>query len=84
MRASDIVLAMTRSHHEYLVQTFPESKNKIYLALLFPRRLDSKTRADTDVPDPIGESIGYYLEVLEMLRPALPDILKGALEEETA
>jgi protein-tyrosine-phosphatase len=80
---SDIVLAMTRRHHDNLVRTFPQSKNKIYLALLFPHGFDGKPTANTDIPDPIGESVEFYLDVLEMLKPALPVILSGALGEET-
>ncbi|MCL4474054.1 MAG: low molecular weight phosphotyrosine protein phosphatase [Actinobacteria bacterium] len=83
VESSDIILAMTRAHHEWLVRAFPERKNAIYLALLFPRRLDEKSPAAADVPDPIGESVGFYLDVLEMLKPALPVILSAALGKET-
>ena len=79
---ADFILAMTKRHHDWLVQAFPESKNKIYLALLFPRGLDGRPPAGTDVPDPIGESVGFYLDVLELLQPVLPKILSGALREE--
>lgn len=81
--ASDFILAMTRSHHDWLAREFPERKNRLYLALLFPRRLDDNSSAATDVPDPIGESVGFYLDVLDMLAPALPVILSAALGEET-
>jgi len=80
---NDFILAMTISQHEWLRRAFPESENKIYLALLFPRRLAGESPEEADVPDPMGESVAYYLDVLEMLRPALPGILGGALREET-
>ncbi len=82
MDDADIILAMTHRHHHYLVQAFPERKNAIYLCLNFPRGLDQGS-AGVDVPDPIGESVEFYLDVLEMLNPALPVILSGALGEET-
>ncbi|MDO8736420.1 MAG: hypothetical protein Q7K29_04985 [Thermoleophilia bacterium] len=83
MDENDFVLAMTIRQHEWLLRTFPESENKIYLALLFPRRLAGESPEVADVPDPMGESVAFYLDVLEMLRPALPAILGGALREET-
>lgn len=80
---ADIILAMTRAHHEWLVRAFPKKENAVYLALLFPRRLDENSPVAFDVPDPIGESVGFYLDVLEMLKPALPVILSAALGKET-
>jgi|SRR5665811_800830 len=79
---NDFILAMTISQHEWLRRAFPESENKIYLALLFPRRLAGESPEEADVPDPMGESVAYYLDVLEMLQPAMPAILGGALREE--
>jgi protein-tyrosine-phosphatase len=80
---NDFILAMTIRQHEWLLRAFPESKNKLYLALLFPRRLAGESPEVADVPDPMGESVVFYLNVLEMLQPALPAILGGALREET-
>ncbi|MHB9111207.1 MAG: arsenate reductase/protein-tyrosine-phosphatase family protein [Thermoleophilia bacterium] len=80
---NDLVLAMTIRQHEWLLRTFPEAKNKLYLALLFPRCLAGESPEVADVPDPMGESVEFYLNVLEMLQPALPAILGGALREET-
>lgn len=80
---ADIILAMTQQHYNFLLHSFPESKNKLYLALLFSRGLEGQPQAATDVRDPIGESVGFYLDVLEMLKPTLPGILSGALREET-
>jgi len=82
MDASDIVLAMTRRHLEFLAREFPQRENTIYLALLYPRRMDENPAAAIDVPDPIGESVGFYIDVLRMLEPVLPAIVRGALGEE--
>ena len=84
MNDSDYVLTMTQRHYQWLLGEFPEHKNKIYLALLFPRGLEGESPEVTDVPDPIGESVEFYLNVLEMLRPALPEILGAALKEDVS
>ncbi len=81
--AADIILTMTRQHYNFLLHSFRESKNKLYLALLFLREFEGQPQAATEVPDPIGESVGFYLDVLEMLKPTLPGILSAALGEET-
>ena len=79
---ADYVLAMTQQHYHWLRREFPEQKNAVYLTRLFPRQLEAETPGETDVPDPIGESVEFYIAVLEMLRPALPDILGAALKED--
>lgn len=82
LSGADHVLVMTRSHRDWLCRHYPGQENKIYLAMLFPHRLEGESPEMTDVPDPIGESVEYYLRVLEMLEPVLPDIYRGALEED--
>ena len=82
MLENDVILGMTQRHHAWLRREFPQYKNKIYLALLFPEELAGEDPQVTDVPDPIGESVKFYINVLEMLRPALPKIARGALGEE--
>jgi protein-tyrosine-phosphatase len=81
LRENDIVLCATQQHHKWLQREFPRHENKLYLALLFPRRLTSETPPETDIPDPIGETVEYYIEVLKMLEPTLPIILSSALRD---
>ena len=50
---------------------------------MFSRGLEGQSQAASEVPDPIGESVGFYLDVLEMLKPTLSGILSVALREET-
>lgn len=82
MEESDLVLGMTRQHCAELLREFPGHENKIYLALLFPRKISPDEPGGIDVPDPIGLSVDYYTQVLEMIQPALPRILKGIMEED--
>ncbi len=82
MAASDLVLGMTKQHCSELLREFPGHENKIYLALLYPREISPDEPGGIDVPDPIGLSVDYYTQVLEMIKPALPRILKGIMEED--
>ena len=77
--SADIILAATRRHHDWLRRRFPEKKNTVYLALLFPRPLGAEPPSQTDIPDPVGESVEHYLEVLGMLKPTLSAVLEAAL-----
>jgi protein-tyrosine-phosphatase len=79
---TDFILGMTRNHCYELAAEFPEFENRIYLALLFPRRLERGSDDGVDVPDPIGLSERQYTQVLEMMAPALPRLYKGLLEKE--
>ena len=76
---ADIILAATQDHQNWLRRRFPRLENKVYLAMLFPQRLAGQPPAETDIPDPVGESVEYYLEVLDMLQPTLPAVVAGAL-----
>lgn len=82
MDDSDYVFGMTRGHCLELARDYPEYENKIYLALLFPGRFSRHQPEGIDVPDPIGQSVDYYTEVLDMLSPALPRMLDGIMKEE--
>ncbi len=75
----DIILAAAQHHQDWLRRRFPQHENKVYLAMLFPQRLAGQRPAETDIPDPVGESVDFYLEVLNMLKPTLPRVFQGAL-----
>lgn len=82
LSAADHVLVMTQSHHDWLCRHYPGLENKIYLAKLFPSHLSGEPPEITDVPDPYGESVGYYLEVLKMLEPVLPKLFRDTIRED--
>jgi protein-tyrosine-phosphatase len=77
---SDLVLAMTRAHGEYVASVDPESAGRTFLLSEFA------DGSDVDVPDPIGAPRGSYESVFEMmenyLKRALPAIMKLAGEGE--
>lgn len=82
LEEADFILGMTRAHCLQLEREFPQFANKIYLALSFPRRFSRDKPEDIDVPDPMGLPVDYYMQVLDMLEPALPKMLKGLSEED--
>jgi protein-tyrosine-phosphatase len=77
---SDLVLAATRGHSDYVASTDPESAGRTFLLSEFA------DGSDVDVPDPIGAPREEYESVFEMLEgyleKALPKILELAGEEE--
>lgn len=82
MVENDLVLAMTQRHYGWMRREFPQYKNKIYLAMLYPRQLAGESPDETDIPDPIGESVEFYINVLNMLGPVMPVIAGSILREE--
>ncbi len=64
MEAADAVFAMTETHREWLVKTWPRHREKVRLF------------AKEDVPDPIGQSVEIYRECLGTVKYAVVRIIK--------
>jgi protein-tyrosine-phosphatase len=77
---ANLVLAMTRTHGEYIASVDPESAGRTFLLSEFA------DGSDVDVPDPIGAAREDYESVFKMmggyLKKALPAIMKLAGEGE--
>jgi len=66
------IFAMTRGHLETIRLFFPEAEEKLFLMAKFvPDR-----KGPPDVSDPIGMGLGAYIECRDMLRSAMPHVLK--------
>lgn len=78
--SSDLVIAMTRAHADYITAFDHASAGRTFLLS------ELADAGDVDVPDPIGAPKEDYESVFEMiegyLRTALPSIMKLAREEE--
>ena len=80
LAAADRIYAMTRSHRDVLLMSFPELANRVEL-------LDPD---DYDVPDPYGQSLHVYRNTAEAIREALQlrvqgwDFLGSSSDEESA
>jgi len=69
VRASDLIVVMTRAHRASVLSLAPEADTKILLLrdLLPP----SNPRAGKDLPDPIGGPMEAYRETVRGIREAL-------------
>jgi protein-tyrosine-phosphatase len=57
---ADIILVMQKRHKDYIIETSPEDKDKVFLLKEFK---DSSGRTDFEVADPIGQSLEVYERV---------------------
>ncbi len=67
------VFAMTQSHLDRLVGSFPEHADKYFLVCDF---IEFNGEIGIDVPDPIGQSPKAYNMVAEVFEHALPALLE--------
>src|ERR1700676_5004779 len=79
VRGASCIIAMTRSHMESIYYLFPEAAEKTFLLRVFEDHAPS-----LDVSDPIGLGREAYEVTRDIIRRALPGILKfidsGALD----
>ena len=66
------IFGMSRSHIETIRIYFPESLEKTFVLREFLGEGD----LDLDVPDPIGMDLDEYIRVRNLIKEALPGILK--------
>jgi len=71
IRAATCIMAMTRSHLESIQYLFPEVTEKAFLLREFEDNPSS-----LDVSDPIGMSLEAYVVTRDIIRRALPGILR--------
>ncbi|SIS72705.1 protein-tyrosine phosphatase [Alicyclobacillus vulcanalis] len=74
LRESDLVLTMSRSHRDALVQVFPELADKVYTLYAFAH--DVPEREAQDVADPFGGGEAEY----EACASQLADLVDLAFE----
>jgi len=68
---ADLVLTMTRSHRDMLVELYPHTADKVFLLGEF-----SESDAGLDIPDPISGGRQAYLETRDASVSAIPDLLR--------
>lgn len=66
-----IILAMTRTHKEAIIGTFPVAADKVYLLRYF-----GAPGGDFDIADPIGGPIDVYRATRDEIGRALPHLVK--------
>ena len=74
VRSANFIFVMEKRHRQYLVDNFPEASKKIFLLKEF-KNVNSGASDDSDIPDPIGQDIGVYREVFEIIKASVERIL---------
>lgn len=76
VRSSDIIFCMAQNHYSYIINQFPEYKNKV---VLLKQWKSSKEISIPSVADPIGHDFSFfkstYQEIHTELKRTLPFIL---------
>ncbi|MBN1621912.1 MAG: hypothetical protein JW871_04910 [Endomicrobiales bacterium] len=68
---SDLILAMSKGHKEYIISRFQESQDKTYL---FKEYLNEK--GEQDIFDPIGQSDEVYKKTLSSLKKCIKKLIQ--------
>ncbi len=71
IKRADLVLVMELKHKQFLIERFPEYKDKVYL--LKEYKNESKLE-DPSIRDPIGQPIEVYEEVLAQIKKEIKRI----------
>jgi len=74
LHKSDLILAMTRTHRQQILNMAPEVESRTYLL----REFDDQERhdLDLDIPDPIGQPLATYSDCAGMIARSLQKLLK--------
>jgi protein-tyrosine-phosphatase len=76
VREAQVIVALTRSHRDEILERFPEARQKVFLLLSFGAP-DADTR---DVPDPIGGTMAVYRRCRDTIAGAMPGLAEFLLE----
>jgi protein-tyrosine-phosphatase len=67
---SDLILVMTRSHRQQVLERVPVVENRVYLLREFAST-DNNATFNLDIPDPIGKSSIAYEECMLMIKDSV-------------
>ena len=70
VREARVIVAMTRSHRDSILDRFSAASQKVFLLKSF----DPNASDDKDVPDPIGSGIPIYRRCREDIAAAIPGL----------
>ena len=70
VRDAQVIVALTRSHRDDILEQFPAARQKVFLLKSFaPGAGDTR-----DVPDPIGGSLAVYRRCRDSIAAAIPGL----------
>lgn len=74
LESSDLLVAMTRDHLEYLAEHFPRGVDRRLLLRAFEHGADPD-RLALDLPDPIGAAVEVYREQFGVIRTCVDHLV---------
>ena len=72
VREARIIVAMTRSHRDMILDRFSAASQKVFLLKSF----DPQAGDDKDVPDPIGSGLSVYRHCRDSIAAAIPGLVE--------
>jgi protein-tyrosine-phosphatase len=75
IRTADLIVTMTRSHRDAVLNMDPKSEGKVFLLKSF-----GIAQCATDIYDPVGEALDIYCRVRDEIDAALPDLILYMME----
>ncbi len=86
---SDLILALSIDHLNYIVENYPSAKNKTFLLKAYGK--DRPLTVSDSIPDPMGFSMEFYVKTFAEIRNAIDDVFprilaaaKAKLEQQPA
>lgn len=67
-----LIVALTRSHRDDILDRFPAAARKVFLLKSF----DPQAADDKDVPDPIGGDLSVYRRCRDSIASAIPGLIE--------
>ncbi len=71
VQIAQVLVAMTRSHRDDILEQFPAASQKVFLLKSF----DPRSGDDKDIPDPIGGSLSVYRRCRDSIAAAIPGLV---------
>ena len=75
LKKADLILVMTRTHRQQVLERVPTVEKRIYLLKEFAQ-LSKVNYVDLDIPDPIGKPPEAYEECLLTIKDAIDQVAK--------
>lgn len=66
---ADLILTMTQSHKDYIINRFPRAKGKVFL-------LGEFVGDNTEISDPFGQGIDVYKKAAEEIKQKLRKVIE--------
>ncbi len=74
LRKADLILVMTNTHRQHIVERMPEVEKRVYLLREFAN-IPGGSHLELDIPDPIGKSPQEYEECLGVIKEAMAKVV---------